>query len=182
MLSHVCQAPLSMGFSRQEHWSGLPFPPPGDLPDPGTEPGPPALQADSLLSEPPAKPQALAKSAVRGDFGLLQRARGTACTRPTHGSLPEGGLRARCGPPLLGGWENCDCQRPPIPATWKCTDFEKQGSPWWPRIGYHLMISQSLCPWGELTAGRAVSRAHSPGHPPCFLAWSSPSLLPRAPC
>ena len=45
------QAPLSMGFSRQEYWSGLPFPSPGDLPDPGIEPGSPALQADSLLTE-----------------------------------------------------------------------------------------------------------------------------------
>ena len=43
------QAPPSMGFSRQAYWSGLPFPPPGDLPDPGIEPRSPALQADSLL-------------------------------------------------------------------------------------------------------------------------------------
>ena len=42
------QAPLSMGFSRQEYWSGLPFPSPGDLPDPGIESGSPALQADSI--------------------------------------------------------------------------------------------------------------------------------------
>ena len=40
-----------MGFSRQEYWSGLPFPSPGDLPDPGIEPGSPALQADSLPTE-----------------------------------------------------------------------------------------------------------------------------------
>ena len=46
------QAPPSMGFSRQEYWSGLPFPSPGDLPDPGIEPGSPALQADALTSEP----------------------------------------------------------------------------------------------------------------------------------
>ena len=45
------QAPLSMGFSRQEYWSGLPFPTPGDLPNPGIKPRSPALQADSLLSE-----------------------------------------------------------------------------------------------------------------------------------
>ena len=51
-----CQAPLSMGFSRQEYWSGLPFPSPGDLPDPGIKPKSPALQADSLPSEPPGKP------------------------------------------------------------------------------------------------------------------------------
>ena len=50
------QAPLSMEFSRQECWSGLPFPSPGDPPDPGIEPGSPALQVDSLLSEPPGKP------------------------------------------------------------------------------------------------------------------------------
>ena len=46
------QALPSMGFSRQESWSGLPFPSPGDLPDPGIEPGSPALQADALPSEP----------------------------------------------------------------------------------------------------------------------------------
>ena len=43
-----CQAPLSMGFSRQEYWSGLPFPSPGDLPDPGIKPRSPTLQADAL--------------------------------------------------------------------------------------------------------------------------------------
>ena len=47
----ACQATLSMGFSRQEYRSGLPFPSPGNLPDPGTEPKSPALQADSLLTE-----------------------------------------------------------------------------------------------------------------------------------
>ena len=65
MLSHVqlfetpwtvaCQAPLSMEFSRQEYWNGLPFPPPGGFPDPGIElasPASPTLQADSLPGEP----------------------------------------------------------------------------------------------------------------------------------
>ena len=51
------QASPSMGFSRQEYWSGLPVPPPGDLPNPGIEPWSPALQADALTSEPPGKPQ-----------------------------------------------------------------------------------------------------------------------------
>ena len=49
------QVPLSMGFSRQEYWSRLPFPSPEDLPEPGIEPGSLALQADALLSEPPGK-------------------------------------------------------------------------------------------------------------------------------
>ena len=48
-------APPSMGFSRQEYWSGLPFPLPGDLPDPGIKPRSPAWQADALPSEPPGK-------------------------------------------------------------------------------------------------------------------------------
>ena len=45
-----------MGFFRQEYWSGLPFPSPGDLPDPGIKPGSPTLQADALTSEPPGQP------------------------------------------------------------------------------------------------------------------------------
>ena len=68
MLSHVQlfatpwtvarKAPLFMGFSRQEYWSGLPFPPPGDLPDPGTEPMSPvapALAGKFFTAEPPGK-------------------------------------------------------------------------------------------------------------------------------
>ena len=50
------QAPPSMGFSRQECWSELPFPSLGDLPDPGIEAGSPSLRADALPSEPPGKP------------------------------------------------------------------------------------------------------------------------------
>ena len=50
------QAPLSMGFPRQEYWSGLPFPFPGDVPDLGIKPESPALQADSLPPDPPGKP------------------------------------------------------------------------------------------------------------------------------
>ena len=49
------QAPPSVGFSRQEYWSGLPFPSPGDLPNPGIEPRSPTLRADALPSEPPGK-------------------------------------------------------------------------------------------------------------------------------
>ena len=51
----ACQAPLSMGFSRQEYWSGLPCPHPGDLPNPAIEPRSPVLKVDSLLSESPGK-------------------------------------------------------------------------------------------------------------------------------
>ena len=59
------QALPSVEFSRQEYWSGFPFPSPGDLPDPGFEPGSPALQADALLSELPGKPQGLIFEAMK---------------------------------------------------------------------------------------------------------------------
>ena len=52
----ACQAPLSMGSPRQEYWSGLPYPSPGDLPDPGIKPGSPVLQEDSSPTELPGKP------------------------------------------------------------------------------------------------------------------------------
>ena len=52
----VAQAPLSMGFPRQEHWRGLPFPTLGDLPNPGIKAMSPALQTDSFTTEPPVKP------------------------------------------------------------------------------------------------------------------------------
>ena len=55
----TCQAPLFMEFSRQEYWRELPFPSAGDLPDPGTEPRSPSLQADFLLFEPPGKPRVM---------------------------------------------------------------------------------------------------------------------------
>ena len=50
------QTPLSLEFSRQEYWTGQPSPSPGDLPNPGLEPGPPIVQADSVLSEPQEEP------------------------------------------------------------------------------------------------------------------------------
>ena len=62
------QAPLSMGFSRQEYWSGWPFPFPGDLPDPGFEPGSPALQAGSLPTELPGKPLLFSKVNHKWNF------------------------------------------------------------------------------------------------------------------
>ena len=52
----TCQAPLSMGFPRQEYWSGLPFPSPGDLPSPGVEPTSPELAREFFATAPPGKP------------------------------------------------------------------------------------------------------------------------------
>ena len=71
----ACQVPLSIGFSGQEWWSGLPFPSPGDLPDPRIEPGSPTWQAGSLPSEPPGKPLSCAGRSVNDTcicFYLMQ--------------------------------------------------------------------------------------------------------------
>ena len=76
------QAPQSMEFSRQEFWSGLPFPSPGDLPDPGIEPWTPELQADALPSEPSGKPI----NSYEGE-GEVARSCPTLCD-PTDCSLP----------------------------------------------------------------------------------------------
>ena len=64
----TCQAPLSMGFSKQRSWSGLPCPPPGDLPNLGIKPRSSALQVNSLLSKPPGKPMNIGV----GSLSLLQ--------------------------------------------------------------------------------------------------------------
>ena len=66
------QAPPSIGFSRQEYWSQLPFPSPGDLPDPGTEPRSPTLQADALISAPPGKPLNASKDFKGGKEARLK--------------------------------------------------------------------------------------------------------------
>ena len=66
------QAPLSMGFSRQEYWSGLPFPSPEDFPDLGIEPRSPALEADALTSEPLGKPDLSKIKFVREALSLLE--------------------------------------------------------------------------------------------------------------
>ena len=64
----ACKSPLSVGFSRQKYWSGLPYPPPGDLPNPGIKPRSPTLQVDSLLSETSGK----LKNIGVGSLSLLQ--------------------------------------------------------------------------------------------------------------
>ena len=61
----ACQVPQSMEFPRQEYWSGLPFPSPGDLPNSGIRPMSPALQVDSLLTEPQEKPTRLSKKQMK---------------------------------------------------------------------------------------------------------------------
>ena len=96
------QAPLSMGFSRQECWSGLAFPPPRDLPNPGIEPGSPALQADSVPSEPLGKPQCVFLFTVTSRCFLSGSSQ---CSDPLcslHGTPLQGDSTAgKTGPSVL---------------------------------------------------------------------------------
>ena len=86
------QAPLSVGFSRQKYWSGLPFPSPGDLPDPGIEPESPAWQAGPLPSEPPERPPTVIYWAPNIGQGLWCVLAGklwvSQRTVSVHGALP----------------------------------------------------------------------------------------------
>ena len=110
------QAPLSMGFSRQEYWSGLPCPPPGDLPHPRIEPRSPALQADSLPYEPPGKPKNTGVGGLslrqgvfptqESNWGLLHCRPSESphpypvlkpCSISEHPLLPWGGVEVREG-------------------------------------------------------------------------------------
>ena len=93
----ACQTPLSTEFSRQEYWNVLPFPP-GDLPDPRTETGSPALQADSLLSEPQ---ESLSTPTTPSDLmscGVLEIYKGQPCAQGREAFLvsdPHGGVLCR---------------------------------------------------------------------------------------
>ena len=104
------QAPPSMGFSRQEYWSGLPFPSPGDLPDPGIEPRSPAFQADALTSEPLShlcptlcNPMAIARQTPPSmGFSRQEYWSGVPCTSP--GYLPNSGTEpTTLASPALAG-------------------------------------------------------------------------------
>ena len=72
------KAPLSMEFSRQEYWNGLPFPSPGDLPDSGIEPKYPALLADALLSEPPGKSMYKMEIIIVPSSSVVKRLKGVS--------------------------------------------------------------------------------------------------------
>ena len=83
------RAPQSMEFSRQEYWSELPFPSPGDFPNPGIEPQSPELQADALLSEPPGKPSVQFSSFTQSCPTLCNPMNRSMPGPPVHYQLPE---------------------------------------------------------------------------------------------
>ena len=99
------QAPLSMEFSREEDWSGLLFSSPGDLPDPGIEPGSPTLLADFLLSEPPGKPEPHQNQDRRSlkITGLVRNVSPNFCVSNVT-NHPRGLRRSKLGAPLVVQW------------------------------------------------------------------------------
>ena len=130
-----CRPPsLSMGFSKQEYWSGLPRPPPGDLPNPGIEPMSPALQADSLLTELQGKPILILLlllllshfSRVRifvtlwtvahqapQSMGFSRQGYWSGLPRPPPGDLPNPGIKPR-SPTLQAGSLPSETQGKPL--------------------------------------------------------------------
>ena len=101
------QAPLSIEFSRQEYWSGLPFPSSGDLPDPGIEARSPALQVDSLPSEPPGKSQALSKKNVAWWMYWWLTLASHAAPKAGSRDHPHPRQRDWGAPERSGYWEGC---------------------------------------------------------------------------
>ena len=109
----VYQAFLSMGFFRKEYWSGLPFPSPGNLPDPGIKRRSPALQADTLPSEPPGKPSGPQRSMTIVIKSTEAWPRGaTPCPRP--------GVVAKRSNPTSKEWQLHRCRR----AERSCSTFK----------------------------------------------------------
>ena len=124
-------APLSMGFSRQEYWSGLPMPSPGDLPDLGIEPASPALAGGFFTSEPPGKPRpadVCMCSVVPDSFrphgppgssvqGIFHQEYWSGMPFPTPGDLPNPGMEST-SPPLMGGFLIIAPPRKPWVSCW----------------------------------------------------------------
>ena len=86
----ACQAPLTMGFSRQESWSGWPLPSPGDLPNPGVESAFPALAGRFFTTEPPGKPHSCLQRVKTSHEGARLR---ESCVNRTLLSYPESGWK-----------------------------------------------------------------------------------------
>ena len=102
-----------MEFSRQEYWSGLPFPSPRDLPNPGIEPGCPALQADTSLSEPPGKPSVISKATTKLYKEHVTQRNQRSQWHPTPVLLPgkSHGWRSLVGCSPWGRWESDTTER-----------------------------------------------------------------------
>ena len=115
--------PLSMGFSRQEYWSGLPCPPPGDLPNPGIKPKSPALAGRFFTTEPPGKPLlflSILKTSL--DFPDSSVGKEPACNAGDPSSLPRSGSSTGegIGYPLQYSWASLVAQLAKnLPATWE---------------------------------------------------------------
>ena len=121
------QAPWSMGFSRQEYWSGLPFPSPGDLPNPGTKPGSPALQTDALLSEPLGKSHVqffwdpmdcIARQAPLS-MGFPWQEYSSGLPFPSTGNLPNPGMEPT-SPALAGRCFTTEAPEKPVVGNYLC--------------------------------------------------------------
>ena len=120
----VHQASPLTGFSRQEYWSGLPFPSPGDLPDPRIEPRSPALQADALTSESPGKLHAFLthKLLVSVQFSSVAQSCPTLCD-PKDCSLPGSSVHGIFQARVLKWVAISFSRRSSWPSDWTCISY-----------------------------------------------------------
>ena len=142
-----------MAFSRQEHWSGLPFSPPGDLPNPEIEPGSPALQADYLPSEPErASGEKLIPNYARKNLGIEAQRGGMVFPRSHSWLMPYGLLS--CSPTPR------DLTSAPLHGTHQCEVLQE-----W---NYHLILPQRCAQKGTgVTGTSAPAAAPTPPAPSC---------------
>ena len=148
------QALLSMGFSRQEYWSGLPFPSPGGLPDPGIEPGSPTLQADALPSAPPGKPMQ-SYACQRKKSGLWSGTPWSLYSRRPHISVVH--FHA-----FLKVWKSSDQNASGLIFVFDlsnvfCSEMQSEIHPWGVRIKaqlpLHKMAKRGACLWVKAEDG-----------------------------
>ena len=128
------QAPPSLGFSRQEYWSGLPFPSPWDLPDPGIEPRSPALQADTLTSEPPGKQQQIrtyTERAAGGCQGFCRGLRGKVAQVAKNPPANAGDVRDKS---LIPGLGRSPGEGNGNPLQYSCLGNPRDGGAWWATV------------------------------------------------
>ena len=144
-----------MRFSRQEYWSGLPCPPPGDLPGPGIEPGSPAVQADAVPSEPPGKP----RDVPRGRLYPRPVADSCASPAPLSQDSTEAAAIAehvvKHTLPLVGHRKAADAKRytrRPLVVIYYSVDFSfdyRAGEPWAGGCGLGRPRGSSSSSWGS---------------------------------
>ena len=157
----ACQAPLSMGFPRQEYWSRLPFPSPGDLPDPGIKPLSPALAGGFFITEPPGKPAKIdygnIKSIVKDSYLFINYLKGSpGDTVVKNPPANAGDTTDVCSIPGSG---RCSKERHGNPIQYSCLEKSMNRGAWWATVSWSHKESDMT----KLLRTHSYSRLKWPG-------------------